>query len=317
MSKMHPVEHLVFEPPLGLRSPHVQTVFGSFSPTGSPPISIPFLVPLEDGDCLCCELSTPKDWKSNTKTVVLFHGLGGSESSPYMVRFSRKLYQAGYQVLRVNMRGCGSGDRLAKNPYHAGISSDVLFVIKSMKRRCPLSPIVLIGFSLGGNIILKLAGELGEEANALIDKTIAVCPPIDLAQTSALLARPENRWYNLYYMRSLEQQAVQWTDGRPFSTLYEYDSVVTAPRWGFEGAFDYYQQCSSRFFLQKIRHPCRILFSADDPFIDYTSSLGLPLPSCVKIFLTQYGGHLGFFGWSGRDHYYFWMDNLLFKWIEE
>ncbi len=317
MSDMSLIEHLSFEPPLGLRSPNFQTILGSFSPSGSPPLSTTFLVPLGDGDTLSCRLSTPINWKPDEKTVLLLHGLGGSDSSPYMIRFARKLYENGFQVLRINMRGCGSGENLAQYPYHGGISGDILAVVNRVKKIYPLSPIVLIGFSLGGNIVLKLAGELGEEANSFLKKTIAVCPSIDLAQSSALLGRPENRLYNLYFMRSLQRQGARWIGGRPFSNLYEFDSIVTAPYWGFEGAFDYYHQCSSRFWLQKIRHPCHLLFSADDPFIDYKASLGLPLPSCVKIYLTEYGGHLGFFGWSGANHYYFWMDNLLFNWIEE
>jgi len=315
MMDIQPIEHLPFEPLLGFSSPHAQTVLGCFCPAGTPPPAIPIIVQLTDGDQLCCELSTPKNWIATQKTVILVHGLGGSHKSPYMIRFSRKLYQNGYQVLRVNMRGCGSGHQLASRPYHGGVSSDIQNVVETIKKKFPLSPIVLVGFSLGGNIVLKLAGELGAGANKLIESTIAVCPPVDLAQCSALLARPLNKLYNQYYMRHLEKQAERWINGRPFSNLYEFDCLITAPHWGFQGAFDYYQQCSSRFILPQIQHPCRILFSADDPFIDYRSCLELPLPIHVKVSVSPYGGHLGFLGWSGRQHFYFWMDNLLLKWI--
>lgn len=316
MKYSHPVEHLKLTPPPGLSSPHTQTVLGYLCPSGFPPPSTQFIVTLPDGDRLSCEISTPTTWQPSEKTVVLLHGLGGSHNSPYMIRFSRKLYQAGYRAIRINMRGCGSGQQLALHPYHGGLSDDLLIALKTIKSETPSSPITLIGFSLGGNIALKLAGELGHRANSLLHNTIAVCPPVDLAQSSALLAHPANRLYNQHYMRHLAQQAKRWIAGRPFSNLYEFDCLVTAPYWGFQGAFDYYQQSSSRFVLQQIQHPCRILFSIDDPFVDYKSSLELPLPSCVKISVTSCGGHLGFLGWSGRKHYYFWMDHILLKWIE-
>lgn len=312
-----PIEHLSFNPPFGLSSPHVQTILGSFMPTGTTPPSKPLIIPLEDGDSLCCEVSTPSTWNPTQKTMILVHGLGGCHNSGYMVRLCRKFYEKGYRAIRVNMRGCGTGDQLAHRPYHGGVSSDILTVLESVKEETPLSPIYLLGFSLGGNIALKLSGELGNEASALIDKTIAVCPPVDLAQTAALLSRPLNRMYHQYYMRNLEQQARRWTEGRPFTSLYDFDNMVTAEQWGFKGAFDYYQQCSSRFVLPKIQNSCRILFAADDPFIDYHSGLALPLPENVKISLSPHGGHMGFLGWTGHEHYYFWLDDILLKWISE
>lgn len=316
MSK-HNIEYLTFEPPLGLASPHVQTILGSFCPPGPPPPSSPLVVPLDDTDALCCEVSTPPCWQPKDKTIVMLHGLGGSHNSCYMVRISRKFYNAGYKVVRINMRGCGSGDTLANRPYHGGISEDILNVLKMLKTEFPQSPIIPIGFSLGGNIILKLIGELGDSASALIDTTFAICPPIDLAQTAAILVRPSNRYYNQYYMKQLELQAHRWIQGRTFSNLYEFDCLVTAPHWGFQGAFDYYQKCSSRFLLPHIKHQCHILFAADDPFIDYHWALGAPLPSWVKIWISPFGGHMGFLSWSGREHYYYWLDNLLLKWIKE
>lgn len=310
------VEHLFFEPPFGLSSPHVQTVLGCFFPSGSPPPSEPLIIPLADGDSLCCEVSTPPSWQPSQKTIVMVHGLGGSHNSCYMVRISRKLYQAGYRVVRTNMRGCGSGEKLAHRPYHGGVSDDVLTILQALKKQYPSSPIILMGFSLGGNIALKLLGEMEGAAIPLIHSTIAVCPPVDLAQTAALLSRPINRMYHQYYIRNLEQQTRRWINGDPFTSLYDFDSKVTTKQWGFKGAFDYYQQCSSRFLLDKIQNPCQILFAADDPFIDYNSGLSKPLPSNVKVWLSPYGGHMGFLGWTGREHYYFWLDNLLLTWLK-
>jgi uncharacterized protein len=127
ISTTQPVAYLPFQPLIGLSSPHIQTLMACFSPSGTPPPSTQLIVPLEDNeDDLFCEVSTPHTWKPDNKTIILLHGLGGSHSSPYMVRFSRKLYSAGYRVIRVNMRSCGPGHTLARRPYHGGISSDVL-----------------------------------------------------------------------------------------------------------------------------------------------------------------------------------------------
>lgn len=316
MANRHQFEYLPFQPLFGLSSPHAQTVLGCFSPAGAPPPSTQLLVSLEDGDTLVCEVSTPRKWEESHKTVLLVHGMGGSHESCYMIRFSRKLYRLGYRAIRVNMRGCGSGTGLAHRLYHGGVSNDVLETIKVVKKQTPNSPIALIGFSLGGNIALKLAGELGEEASNFLETTIAICPPVDLAQTAAMLARPENKIYNSYYMRQLKSQAARWVKGKSFSNIYEFDTLVTAPNWGFKGPFDYYQQCSSCFFLPKVHHSCHLLFAEDDPFIDYRPSVSMPLDSCVKVWVTPYGGHLGFLGWAGKDHYYFWMDSLLQQWID-
>lgn len=317
MGQKERIEHLTVNPPIGLSSPHIQTVLGYIAPYGIPPPSTQSVIKLEDGDRISCEVSIPSGWKAADKTIILLHGLGGSHNSPYMIRLSRKFYQKGSKVIRVNMRGCGSGEGLTAKPYHGGLTADVLTVLKTLQLANPISPMILIGFSLGGNIALKLAGELGIIDNKLLALTIAVCPPMDLAHSSALLARASNRAYNKYYMNHLKKQAEPWLKGRMFLNLYEFDCLVTAPLWGFQGAFDYYQQCSSRFLIHHIKSPCRILFSADDPFIDYKVGMEFPLPPSVTLSLANCGGHLGFIGWAEIERDYFWMDQQLIQWVQE
>lgn len=306
---------LPFNPLPGMSSPHIQTVLACFTPGGTPPPSTSKVVRLKDGDALCCEVSTPPQWKNTDQTIILIHGLGGSHTASYMVRLSRKLYYAGYRAIRVNMRSCGSGKGLTKLPYHGGLSSDVLAVIHELKSEAPLSSITIIGYSLGGNIALKLAAELGEASSNVVHSTIAVCPPIDLAETACIMARPINHLYNRYYMHHVDKLAREWTQGRPFSTIYEYDKIVTAPRWGFASPSDYYQKSSSCFLLEKIRHPCRILFAADDPFINYRTGIKVKKSAAVKVWISKHGGHMGFFGWAGKEHGYHWIDQLLLEWL--
>lgn len=308
---------LPFVPLKGLKSPHLQTILANFSPNGKPPPSEPYLFQMDDGDILWCEISTPPNWKEDQKTIVLLHGLGGNISSGYMIRLCRKFYQAGFRVLRVNMRGSGDGKKLVSKPYHGGLSSDIKTVLEKLKEKNPLSPIVLIGFSLSANMVLKLAGELGEEAKNLLEKTIAICPPIDLKETSDILAHPLKALYNRYYLFHMDKQAKRWTNKRKFSHISEFDFFVTANQWGFKSADDYYQQCSSRYFISKIRHPCRIAVAWDDPFVNYSHLFDIPLSSDVKVGLSKHGGHMGFLGKANREHGYFWMDFLLFSWIND
>lgn len=310
------IENLSFKPAPGMASPHIQTVVPIFFRyAGKEPPSDPLVIPLGDGDALYCKISTPHSWKAHHQTVVLLHGLGGSDSSSYMTRLSRKFFQKGLRCVRINLRGVGNGNSVVQRPYHGGTSHDVLQVIQSLKQRAPESPLTLIGFSLGGNITLKLLGELSERAKDLIERAFAICAPIDLAHTMQLLFHPSNHLYHLYYVKGLKQMGSRWIGQESVRSIPDFDNVVTARQWGFKDASDYYQQCSSKFFLSKIKQTCHLIFAADDPFIDYRSVLGENLPPQIKLFLSPHGGHMGFWGWAGREHRYHWLDAHLLNTI--
>ncbi|MBA3815146.1 MAG: alpha/beta fold hydrolase [Parachlamydiaceae bacterium] len=309
-------EYIPFKPLPGLSSPHAQTIVASFTRPGITPPSNPLLVPLKDGDAIFCEVSQPLDWVENKKTIVMVHGLAGSTTSNYMVRIARKLFEAGYRVVRVNLRGSGQGSHLARLPYHGGSSGDVLAVLQHLKELTPYSPFVLVGFSLGGNIALKLSGELDSDCTSLLESTIAICSPIDLEETIHLLAKPANKLYQRFYLGQMLQQTQRWTKGREISSLYEYDSLITAPIWGFSSAEAYYRHSSSRYYLPNIKHPCYVLLTEDDPFVDHRQLMSCPLPSNIKVALCQNGGHMGFLGWTGMEHRHFWLDQHLLNWID-
>ncbi len=305
---------LDFQPISGLSFCHLQMVAASYLPAGSPPPSERTLVDLGEGDHLSCEISTLPSWKETDPTVVLVHGMGGSHTSGYMVRLSRKLYARGIKAVRVNLRGCGSGEGLSKLPYSAGTSQDVLKVLQFLKRQAPLSRIVLIGFSLGGNIALKLAGELGAQAKDLVDRVIAVCAPLDLAQTVQMIQEKRNRLYHFYYLKKISKQARGWNT-RPPRTLYEFDDVITAPSWGYASADAYYRDCSSARFLPAIQQTTHLLFAEDDPFISLQRLEGIALPNSVRVWTTDRGGHMGFLGKAPKPHSPHWMDHVLLNWI--
>ncbi len=312
---MSTVQWLNFQPLPGLASRHLQTIIPIFRRPEKPPESVGWKVDIGEGDFLSCEVSKPRYFAPSNRTVVLLHGLGGSHNGQYMVRMARKVAEKGMKAVRVNLRGCGSGQGLSKLPYHAGCSEDVYHVLKACKREDPDSKVTVIGFSLGGNIALKLAGELGESASEWMEACFAVCSPLDLGQTGRLIAKKRHYFYHRHYLKRIVLQAQDWMQQK-VSSIYEFDQVMTAPVCGFKDADDYHQKCSSKHFIPKICCPTHLLFAADDPFIDLAPLKEMVLPIAVKVWLTSHGGHMGFLSHSAKSHNYYWMDQLLLNWLD-
>jgi len=301
------MKRLTFCPLPGLSNCHLQTVLSTYFPSGSAPPSERWLVPIGNGDHLACEVSSPPH---ANETVVLVHGLGGSHQSKYMVRLARKFYNRGYRVVRVNLRGCGSGSGLSILPYHAGNSHDLLCVLQA----CKETSVHVIGFSLGANLVLKLAGELGTQANELVTTFTAVCPPIDLEKSVQRIQENCHRLYHAYYLKKILAQARPWNPQK-ISTIYEFDDQLTAPLWGYSGASEYYRANSSLAFLEKIRQKTHLLFSEDDPFICCKQLKTLTLPEPLHLYTTTHGGHMGFLGKTPHPANFFWLDHTLLHWI--
>ena len=308
-----------------LRGPHLQTIAAAKLRLWrrEPPGDVQ-VVTLPDGDRIALVVSTPPQWRPDSPTVLLLHGLCGCHQSSYMMRLALKLWRRGIRAIRMNMRGCGAGVGLARQPYHSGRSPDVLAVLEDLQEQLQQSPVTLLGFSLGGNVMLKFAGELGRRAEALCTQVIAVCPPADLAACSRLLSQPSNRLYERYFMRRLLVAVAErhrlFPDLAPVNlperlSLYRFDNLYTAPQCGFADAEDYYARSSAAPWVPQITLPCRILFAADDPVIDATVFDGGALPANVEVVRTSQGGHLGFLGRPGRPGGYRWMDSCLLDWI--
>lgn len=302
------IKSVDFQPFLGISSPHLQTVIAQYLPTGENPPSVTTVVPLIDGDKLACEITTPMIESEYTPTIAMVHGLGGCHTSCYLIRLARKFHLAGCRTVRINLRGCGTGLGLATRPYNGGTSQDIHDVLKYLKEQYPHSPIILMGFSLGGNIVLKLAGELGDQASQYLHALITVCPTMDIYHAVKCIER-EGYWvYRRYYLFHLINQSQQWIPNMKVQSIFEFDDRITAPMWGYKNAMEYYEKASSVRYLANIKIPCQMLFAADDPFIDYHLIYQATLPSSVEVSITPYGGHMGFLGWSGWEHGVYWMD---------
>lgn len=308
-----------------IRSPYCQTIIGTTVCFERELSSKTHYVRLRDNDLIAVELSTPKGWREDSWTFFLLHGLCGSHKSHYMNRVAKKLYKLGYQVARINLRGCGSGRGLAKGIYHSGSSEDVHEVIQDLCHHFPYSKKGLIGFSLGGNISLKLAGELGENAPGIIDHVIAVGAPVDLLSSARLFMQPKNQIYAKYFLRLLLNDVQflhsHFKDLPPPNlpsdvSMNDFDELYVAPRANFSSALEYYYHCSSKKVVHNIAVPTKILLAKDDPIICSDSLDDIELPEHVQVYKTQHGGHIGFMG-QNIFREFRWMDYQIVRWVEE
>ncbi len=308
-----------------VRNSHLLTILGNFWPRRLDTRRFPAerrLVETEPGNRVLVISQQPTG--SPRGQIVLVHGLEGSHDSGYKKSMTQHALDAGYAVHRFNMRSCGGTEDVALSSYHAGQTSDLEFVVRLLRSEAGL-PTFLVGFSLGGNVVLKLAGELGAAAAGLIDGVAAISTPIDLAACVERLAHTENFLYENRFLSRLKQRvrnrarhspAAYSTNGLDrIRTVYEFDDAYTAKYFGFGTAANYYATQSARNFLDAIRVPALIVQAKDDPLIpiavfDHPAFRTNPN---LKLIATDHGGHLGFLS---RRRPRFWLDALVLSWVE-
>jgi predicted alpha/beta-fold hydrolase len=291
--------------------------------TRPPAIDREHHVTLADGDRLVLHDSVPPGWQPGGHIALLAHGLGGSHASGYMGRLAALLLPRRFRVVRLDLRGVGRGEAVARRTYHGGCSDDVRAAAEEIHRWAPASRLVLIGLSLGGNIVLKLAGEAAARPLPNLERVAAVSPPIDLTRCAALLAQRRNRFYEKHYLRALVDQVRRhlrrFPDLAPVHfpkrlTMRLFDDLCTAPRWAFADALDYYRRASALPVVPRIRVPAFILTARDDPFIDATPLEDLKVPSHIEVQITERGGHLGFLGRDGAGGVR-WAERRVVEWV--
>ena len=298
-----------FVPRRGLANAHLQTIVGNFLPR--PAFRLPAQAetievdPADGSRVLCHYHWQAEPERARRLTVVLVHGLEGSSDSRYMQGIATRAWQAGCNVVRMNMRNCGGTETLTPTLYHSGLSGDVGAVVRHLAAQYGLERVALVGYSMGGNMVLKLAGEWGSAAPLVAVAT--VCPAIDLAVGADALHEPLNRAYEWKFLRGLmaryrrkaklfpEIYAPPREIG-PVRSIRQFDDKILARYWDFRNADDYYHRAASARVVDKIAVPTLILRAQDDPFIRLLPETRLKLlanPS-VTLVETRHGGHCAF-----------------------
>ena len=252
--------------------------------------------------------------------MVLVHGLEGSADAGYMRSLSYLAVTSGYTVRRLNLRSCGRTEHLSKTVYHGGLTSDLLFVLRSLQAE-GCRPPWLVGFSLGGNLVAKLTGELGEDAMLLVRGICAASAAIDLYACARRIGQRDNRIYEVRFLRMMRARAravrgLRREDFRGIRSVFELDDRITGPAFGFQGAEHYYRTQSANRFLDRIQVPALFITAKDDTFIPFEiyDHPAFRNNSHLHLVATEYGGHVGFIA---KRQPHLWLDYAIMEWIRE
>ena len=261
--------------------------------------------------------------RGNHPTMILLHGLEGSSHSIYVLSTAHKAYQAGFNVLRLNMRNCGGTEHLTPTLYNSGMTSDLEVIIRELTEQDGLRRILLAGYSMGGQLILKFAGERGAEMPGAVIGLCAISPPIDLRACADQIARPSNWVYQRRFLRSLQRRMrhkqrlypdlYDISELRRVRSIRDFDDRYTARHGGYRDADDYYARASALQFVHNIQRPTLIIHAQDDPFVPFSSFLHSPIAENPHIlFLAPpRGGHVGFISLPAKGEDRFWAENRI------
>ncbi|OOV90337.1 hydrolase [Pseudomonas sp. MF4836] len=319
-----------FTPAFGLGNPHLQTLWGPLWRKTTHLERERERLWLDDGDFLDLDWHGPHN--AQAPLVLVLHGLTGSSNSPYVAGLQKVLAEQGWASAALNWRGCSGEPNLLPRSYHSGASEDLAAAIAHLRAKRPLAPLYAVGYSLGGNVLLKYLGESGSASQ--LQGAVAVSVPFRLDQCADRIGQGFSKVYQAHFMREMlayikhkqrqfrldeRHEGLATLEGlgslENMRTFWEFDGRVTAPLHGFADAEDYYRRASSRYFLGEIRTPTLIIQAADDPFV-FTHSLpqATELSACTHFELQAKGGHVGFVeGSLKRPGYY--LERRIPRWL--
>ena len=259
-------------------------------------------------------------------TLIALHGLEGSSEAHYMRGLAAKAWARGFNVVRLNQRNCGGTEHLSAGLYHSGLTADPLFVLRELRAADGLTRMAIAGYSLGGNLALKIAGELGNDASHELAAVAAVSPVMELEACVRAIERRENRIYEWNFCRNLQSRMRRKAKASPEQwdiaglwkiwSIRAFDERYTAPHHGFEGASDYYHRASAMRVIDRIAIPALIVTAEDDPFV--------PPEPCrdprvtgnpnITTLVTSHGGHCGFIG-EASDYDGYWAEKMIVDFV--
>ncbi len=310
-----------YKPPLLHRSAHFSTIIPNLFRPSLTPRYERVTIPTPDQDFLDID----GIFKESKTAVLLLHGLEGSSMSRYISSIAMQLAQEGYDVLAMNQRGCSGRDNLKLRTYHSGNTEDVLTVLSHFANS--YETIHIIGFSLGGNIALRLAGTDLRTSQLPVEKIVGLSVPIDLKGCAIELGRFKNKIYLLRFLRSLKSKAIAKAEKFPDSMIdlkkienaksfFAFDEYFTAPVHGFESALHYYEQCSALPVLRDVKNPALLINARNDTFLSQSCYPGAErLSNSIFYIDPDYGGHVGF-ARNHRMHKQFWHEEQILNFLK-
>jgi predicted alpha/beta-fold hydrolase len=300
-----------------LRNPHVMTLAAALLPRHAPrvPRAQDRLFEVEGGTQMLARCHW-QDEPRRCPTLVLVHGLEGSSESRYMLTAAEKAFAAGFNALRVNQRTCGGTEALTATLYNSGLSGDYRAILAELIERDKLAAIFFAGYSMGGNLVFKMAGEFGASPPAQLLGIVGVCPTLDLATCVDAVDAPGNAIYRRHFVHGLKARMRRKEALFPgryrlgemdrARTVREFDDVVTAPNCGYRDAVDYYERASAVRVAHLISVPALILTAQDDPFVPVASfdAPGIANNPHIQLVAPARGGHCAFVSREAGDERY-------------
>ncbi len=327
--EQQPITLPPFKAPWWLASSHLQTILAKYLAPKQRVETRDAMLQLPDGDEL--QLNWGLRWQpsADRPLVVLLHGLEGNIQSHYIQGMLFSLEQQGYATVLMHFRGChGTANKLPR-AYHSGDTADFGYFISTLRQQFPEAPLAAIGFSLGGNVLVKYSGEQGA-ANPLF-AAVAVSAPLDLSASADRINQGFSKVYQRYLLGRLKATMqrklaahshfplpVRQQDIQRLTTIREFDDLITAPMHDFLHAEDYYHRCSGKAFLSHVAKPLLLVHAEDDPFLG-ASSIPHPdeLNPFVQLMLSKNGGHVGFVAGTSPWQRYYWLEQIVPTFLQQ
>jgi predicted alpha/beta-fold hydrolase len=317
-----------FEPHRWLKSGHAQTIAAAFAHRKfALPAGDEKLFRVDDATQLKGICHWQPGQRRDLPVIVIVHGLEGSCDSNYARGIADKAWARGFHAVRLNQRNCGGTERLTPTLYNSGLSDDYRAVLFDLVAE-GFEKIFFAGYSMGGNLVTKMAGELGQSAPRQLRGVAVVCPALDLSRCADALEERQNYLYQWHFVRALMKryrrkcglfpQVYSHNGLPPIRTVREFDDFITAPHFGFRDAEEYYESASAKKIIANVAVPLQLITAQDDPFVPFVSFLAARVEDnpCVRFVAPQHGGHCGFVSrWSGAER--FWAEQRIVDFVEQ